>query len=320
MGGVADVLRRGFLTSTLAGALAACGGIGNVARVPQDIEGKWPPLGRFVTVDGARIHAWDQGQGQPVVLIHGASGNLRDWTFDIAPILARTHRVIAFDRPGLGYSERPAGQGGDPAVQARALAKATRELGAEKPIIVGHSLGAAVAMAWALAEPESILGIVSVSGAVMPWSTQPMLAEQIGLDQLLVGFYFDYLQASAPRGGIERFVSRVFRPQTVPDGYLDYVGGPLSLKASAIEANKQDIRALNTALRRQAPDYDRIAVPVEVISGTNDFIINPQRQPIPFADRLPNARLKLLNGVGHMAHHVAADELFKAITRLTATA
>lgn len=306
--------------STVAGSLAACGGLGGVARPLRPAEEGWPPIGRFVDVDGARIHAWDQGTGQPVVMIHGASGNLRDWTFDIAPALATRRRAIAFDRPGLGYSERPAGQGGDPATQARVLARATRALGAEKPILVGHSLGAAVAMAWALAEPDNIAGVVTVSGTVMPWSTAPMLAERIGLDELLIGFYFDYLKSTAARGGLERFVSRIFRPQPVPDGYLDYVGGPLSLTPSAVAANKQDVAALNTALRRQAPDYVRITAPVEIISGTEDFIVDPDRQPIPFASRLPDARLKLLEGVGHMAHHVAPDEVLAAVDRIAATA
>lgn len=314
------MIRRSFLTSSAACALAACSGVGGVAKLPEDIEGTWPAIGRFVTVKGARIHVWDQGQGRPVVLIHGASGNLRDWTFDIAPQLAKQYRVLAFDRPGLGYSERAEGDTGDPATQARTLAAATRALGVERPILIGHSLGAAVAMAWALNEPDNVAGVVSVSGAVMPWSTQPMLAEKIGLDQLLVGFYFDYLQASAARGGIERFVTRIFRPQQVPDGYAQYVGGPLSLSARALKANKQDIGGLNTALRRQAPDYDRLRMPVEVISGTADFIINPARQPIPFAERLPRSNLTLLNGVGHMAHHVAPETLAQALGRITATA
>ncbi|MFK7943335.1 MAG: alpha/beta fold hydrolase [Paracoccaceae bacterium] len=312
------MLRRGFLTSSLATTLAACGGVGGLAQLPSEVSETWPPLGQFVDVDGAKIHAWDQGRGHPVVMIHGASGNLRDWTFDLAPEIARKHRAIAFDRPGFGYSERLDHQTGDPAAQARTLASAARKLGAQKPILVGHSLGAAVAMAWALAEPDSIAGVVSISGAVMPWSSKPMLAEQIGLDDLLVGLYFDYLRSSAPRGGIERFVTRVFRPQPVPEGYLDYVGGPLSLKPSAMAANKQDVTVLNTALRRQAPDYGRIGVPVEVISGTNDFIIDTQRQPIPFAQRLPNSRLTLLDGVGHMAHHVAAEQVFAAIDRIAA--
>ncbi len=251
-----------------------------------------------------------------MILLHGASGNLRDWSFDLGPKIARRHRAVAFDRPGLGYSERPAERGGDPAVQARVLQSAARSMGLKRPILVGHSWGAALAMAWALSAPDEVAGIVTVSGAVMPWSDKPMLAEMIGLDQLLVGFYMNYLEASASRGGIERFVTRIFRPQTPPPGYLEHVGGPLALSPKALAANKEDITALNTTLRRQAPDYERVNVPVEVISGTADFIIKPTRQPIPFAERLPNAKLTLLKDVGHMAHHAGAAHVLAAIDRI----
>jgi len=295
--------------------MAGCGG-----RTP-DLSGvtqRWPPEGRFVEAEGYRIHAWDRGAGRPVIMLHGASGNLRDWTWDIAPELAKRYRAIAFDRPGLGYSERPKIGGGDPAVQARLLRTAAQRLGAERPILVGHSWGAALAMAWALQAPDQVAGVVTVSGAVMPWSDRPMLAELIGLDQLLIGFYFNYLQSSANDGGIERFVERIFRPQKPPPGYVEHVGGPLSLREEVLQANKDDIRTLNKALRRQAPRYGDLAVPVEVLSGTEDFIIDPQRQPIPFADVLPDAKLELLQGVGHMAHHVAPDRLYAAIDRIGA--
>jgi pimeloyl-ACP methyl ester carboxylesterase len=305
--------RRKFLLSSTAATLAGCGG---VTLDTSDSAQRWPPLGKFVDLNGLKIHAWDKGGGQPVILLHGASGNLRDWTFDLAPKLATQFRTIAFDRPGLGYSDRPAERGGDPAVQARVLQAASRAMGIQKPILVGHSLGAAIAMAWALSSPDDVAGVVTVSGAVMPWSEKPMLAEMVGLDELLIGFYMSYLESSAARGGIKRFVSRIFRPQTPPQGYLEHVGGPLALTPKALEANKDDIATLNTALRRQAPDYRRISVPVEVISGTADFIIAPERQPIPFAESLPVSKLTLLKDVGHMAHHAGSEVVRDAIARI----
>lgn len=147
-----------------------------------------------------------------------------------------------------------------------------------------------------------------------------MTAERLGLDEFLVGLYLGYMEASASSGGIERFVNRIFRPQKVPAGYTDYVGGPLSLRPSSIESTKQDIVALNRGLRRQAPAYPLVDVPVEVISGTEDFIVDPDRQPIPFSQRLPNAQLTLLEGVGHMAHHVAPEILLSSVDRLARTA
>ena len=308
--------RRSFLALGGAAAVAGCGG-----GAPLDLAGvaeRWPPEGRIIDAMGLGIHAWERGSGQPVILLHGASGNLRDWTFGLAPVIARHRRAIAFDRPGNGYSERPAERGGDPVVQARILRAAARRMGVERPILVGHSWGAALAMAWALAFPGEVAGVVTVSGAVMPWGDQPMLVELVGLDRLLIGFYFDYLQSSL--GGVEGFVQRIFRPQTPPPGYVDYVGGQLALRPQTVAANMEDIAALNSALRRLAPDYPSLDIPVEIISGTADFIIEPERQPIPFAASLRRPRLTLLDGVGHMAHHVAADEVLAALDRIAGRA
>ena len=307
--------RRGFMLTAGAGLLSGCaGGPGQIGNPTSE----WPPLGRFVDAQGLRVHAWEQGQGRPVIMIHGASGNLRDFTFDLAPKIAKSHRAIAFDRPGLGYSQRAPERGGEPAVQARILQAAAKSMGVERPILVGHSWGAALALAWALADPDGVAGVVTVSGAVMPWSTRPMLAELIGIDQLMVGYYWDYLQSTIADNGVERFVRRVFRPQDPPPGYIDYIGAQLSLQPDIISASKEDIGTLNTALRRQAPGYHSIKTPVEVISGTADFIIKPDRQPIPLVERLPDARLTLLEGVGHMAHHVHPEAVLAALDRLEA--
>lgn len=308
--------RRNVLLAGLASLVPGC------AAAPPDAfdtaTQEWPALGDMIPTAQGRIHAWDQGRGQPVIMIHGASGNLRDFTFDLAPRIAGSRRAIAMDRPGLGYSERLDGSG-DPAAQAHHLMAAAREMGAQRPILIGHSLGAAVAMAWALADPDGVAGVITVSGTVMPFSERPSLPELLGLDGLLIGAYFNYMQASAASDGIGRFVQRIFRPQDPPEGYVAHIGGPLALRPKALQANKQDVAALNTALRRQAPDYGRLTMPVEVISGTRDFIINPDRQPIPFAKRVPNANLTLLEGVGHMPHHVRPEEILAALDRLDPT-
>src|SRR6056297_93645 len=133
--------------------LAAC-----VGATPSEgeIERDNPPRGKFVQVEGLRVHYVAMGpeDGPGAVLIHGATGNLNDMTFDLAPRLAeRGMRVVAFDRPGLGYTERPETQGWKPAVQARILREAADRLGLTRPVVAGHSWGAAVALAWAASAP-----------------------------------------------------------------------------------------------------------------------------------------------------------------------
>src|SRR6266481_3294033 len=85
------------------------------------MQARFPPIGQFVEVEGIRLHYLEAGQGPPVVLIHGASGNLLDFKLSIFDALAEKHRVIAIDRPGLGYSERPDGPWCGPDCQARLI-------------------------------------------------------------------------------------------------------------------------------------------------------------------------------------------------------
>lgn len=309
--------RREFMAGACATALVS----GCAPPYATDAaERAFPPIGDFVEVEGLRIHAWQSGprSGTPVVLVHGASGNLRDWTFSIAPEIAQTHRVIAFDRPGFGYSDRPhTDDAADPSVQAAILRAASQKLGAERPVVVGHSWGGALAMAWAMDAPAETTGIASVSGVTMPYTGVARVFEALGMSGAVAWLYTEYMKSVAEDGGIERFIDRVFRPQQPPEGYLDYVGAPLALRKATLAANADDIAALNAALRRMAPGYGDLAMPVEVIQGQEDFI-DPERQSIALSKALPQARLTLLDDVGHMAHHAAPGTLIEAIARIEA--
>jgi len=311
--------RREFMAGACAASLtAACAS----PYVPADAERAFPPIGGFVEVEGLRIHAWQAGPetSTPVVLVHGASGNLRDWTFSIAPVIARTHRVIAFDRPGFGHSDRPRGAAAaDPAVQAAILRAAAGKLGAERPIVVGHSWGAALALAWALDARDDVAGVVAVSGVTMPYTGLARVFDAAGISDAVTWLYTEYMKSVADDGGIERFVTRIFRPQEPPDGYLRYVGAPLALREATLDANAADIAALNAALGRMMPRYPDLGLPVEVIHGEADFI-DPGHQSKALAEILPRARLTLLPEVGHMAHHAAPGVLTGAIARIATQA
>ena len=320
--------RRHFLRAAAAMTSLCAGGVGlsalsgcakpySAARAAQF----WPPIGEQVRVGGLGLHVWDRTArtsgrpGAPVVLIHGASGNLRDWTFSIAPELAAERRVIAIDRPGFGYSERPAAGAGDPRAQAALLRRAVAAMGVKRPIVAGHSLGGAVAMAWALDAPGEVAGVVVISGVASPYEGAAQLFGGLGVQELAMSLYAEYLKSTVEDGGVERFVRRVFKPQTPPPGYVDYVGGPLALRQSTLDANIEDIAGLNPALTAMAPAYPGLNVPVEILHGDQDFI-SVEKQARPLAAVLPNARLTVLKGVGHMAHHAAPDALASALRRI----
>ena len=74
-------------------------------------ERRHPPEGEFIEVDGARLHHSDRGTGRPVVLLHGNAVTGDDYnTSGVAERLVGTHRVVIFDRPGFGHSDRPRGR------------------------------------------------------------------------------------------------------------------------------------------------------------------------------------------------------------------
>ena len=314
-------MRRRHFIAGAAGAAATLGLAGCASNVkpfdPAEVRAAYPPIGRFTTAGNLRIHYWEKGEGQPVILVHGASGNLRDWTFDVAERLAADYRVIVFDRPGFGYSDRPAEQGWDPAVQARVLQAATVRLGAEMPVVVGHSWGGALAMAWALDHPGATKGVIPVSGVTMPYGSIAWAVNALGLSDILVDWYSDRLLARAREGKVEDFIARVFRPQPIPEGYIDYIGAPLALRERTLRANAEDLNNVNIALDRMAPRYAALDLPVEILHGEADFV-DWDDQAEPLSREIPHARLTLLPRVGHMAHHVAPLQLDAAIARIAA--
>lgn len=309
------MFRRTFLLG--AAALASCTGP-RMNAVPEPVaESAYPPIGRLVDVDGFKVHATDEGLGgPPVILLHGANVNLRDWTYTLTGQLAQRRRVIAMDRPGFEYSERDAGAW-TPARQARQMRHAARAMGVERPIIVGHSWGAIVALAWALDAPDEVSGVVSVSGATMPWGIGADILNALGVGRIGAEYYMANLSRKAEDGAIEKFVSRAFQPQTPPPGYLEYVGAPLSLRAGTMAANTEDLVQIQSALTQQAERYSGLRVPVEIVHGEIDWLLDVERHAIALANRLPNATLTVAPRVGHMAHHARPDLLEDSIGRLS---
>ena len=274
-------------------------------------EQAFPPAGEFVAVEGHQVHYIDQGSGPAVILIHGASGNLRDWTFSMVGRLAERYRVLAFDRAGHGYSDRPA-DGYDPAVQGRLIAKAARKLGVEQAILVGHSFGCAPALAIALDDPDLAAGLVDVAGASHPWDGSLSIRYPLSFNPLTSWA----LRTVASLISEEKLVDPVFEPQATPEGYIEHIGVKLALRPSTFRHNAEDVLRLNESLKRMSPRYPTLKLPVEILHGSLDDVVTESISPRGVERDVPHDRFTLLDGVGHMPHHVAEDEIVAAIDRL----
>jgi pimeloyl-ACP methyl ester carboxylesterase len=279
----------------------------------EQAEAAYPATGQFLTVSGARIHADVQGEGPDLVLIHGASGNTRDFTFDLVDRLKSDFRVITFDRPGMGWSDGLPGTDLSPLAQADALIAAANQLGAPHPIVLGHSYGGAVAMAWALrAQPKAL---VIVSGATMPFPGDLGLWYNVTSSTLGGATIVPLVTAFAPQSRIDSALDSIFTPQSAPKGYAGYVGAGLTLRRRALTVNGRQVNNLKPHLQLMAPNYPKLSLPVEIVHGTADTTVPIDIHAIPLSKRLPNAHLTTLAGIGHMPHHTNPDAIVAAIHR-----
>ena len=194
-------------------------------------EAAFPPEGQMLTVDGVQVHAVVMGEGPDIVLLHGASGNTRDFTFALAPQLAQHFRVIMFDRPGLGWTERTSSRFGgawntaaeSPAEQALLLQKAAKLLDVSNPVVVGQSYGASLAWAWGLHAPNETAALVSIAGVANPWPGKLSRMRRWNASAVGGALLVPLITAFAPKKAVVDTIESIFEPQNAPPGYLDYV-------------------------------------------------------------------------------------------------
>lgn len=289
---------------------------GRMAAPPTARSGDRGVESLELRVDRVRIHAAHRAgrrSDSAIVLIHGAGLDHRDWTFDFLHRMSRDWRVLAFDRPGFGASGRdrsPAA--GLPGEQARLLRMAAEAAGVRRVVLVGHSWGGAVAMAWALDAPTMVAGVVSLAGAVAPWSFQSTWRNTQRFQAAALTAFGGAGLGQAALDGL----NDSFAPNPIPPGYVAHMRTELSPFSGPTAAMMADIAAINAALAMMAPRYAGMERPVELVYGDSDRILSLAEQGEAAAKALPRARLTVLPGVGHMPHHVEPEICAAAIERI----
>ncbi len=301
--------------------VASCAGLAE--KREREARATYPPIGQLLDVNGTQVHAWTQGTGPDLILLHGASGNLRDFTFDLAGRLSERYRVIAFDRPGLGYTDRLPGYGGygstrgePPLEQAALLQAAAAQLGVERPIVLGHSFGGAVALAWGLSAQEETAALVLLAGVALPWPGDLGTFYDLTGTALGGATAVPLITALVPQRRIDKGLAQIFPPQSPPDGYGAYVGAGLTIQRSALRANGQQVLGLRPHIVEMSERYAaELTMPIEIIHGADDTTVPLSIHSGPFAERVSTANLTVLEGVGHMPHHADPDAALAAIDR-----
>jgi pimeloyl-ACP methyl ester carboxylesterase len=317
-------IRTSFMESLLLLAVAlavlwffASGGAAKAATM-------WPP-DKFVKLDGdfdgARLHYVDRGEARPgvstVVLVHGASGNLRDMEMSLVEPLSRETRVIAFDRPGHGWSDRTAHPAiADPAVQAKAIRNALKNLGIEKPVLLGHSWGGSVVTAYALQWPGEVSGLLPLSGALYPWPGGVAWYHSVVRTPVIGWLFTNFLVAPGGKLLLEKGVEGNFHPDKPPAGYAEKTALPMLFRPKEFRANSEDTAQLKGYLERRSARYGDIAVPTIVITGNADYTVSPKIHSYALHNAVEGSELIKLKGTGHMPHYAHTDVVVDALVRL----
>jgi len=306
-------------------ALAALAAVGlavfalfeNAKTYVRRAEARWPAQGRFVDADDAKLHVREAGpeNAQRVLLIHGASANLRELWGPIGDKLKDDHRVIAMDRPGYGYSARPAREAQKLSVQARLAA---RVLDGKPALVVAHSLGCAVALRLALDFPELVEGLVLISPASHPYPGDNAWWARLAAARLAgPAFCWTLIPLVGPAmstGG----VANNFYPAPTPANYYEDAGVGLFFRPRTFRASAQDVVATQAEFAAQAPFYPEILAHTIIITTDKDKVVSPQRHARGLARDLPAAELVIAPGAGHMPHRLRPDLVLAAIRRVQA--
>ncbi|MEM8770959.1 MAG: alpha/beta hydrolase [Pseudomonadota bacterium] len=284
-------------------------------------EKRAPKLGQTITVDGVDMHvltAGEKASGKPpVLLIHGASVNLRDMKIALGDALGEDRFVVMVDRPGRGYSERPP-NGYELQRQAALIKAAADAVGAERPIVVGQSFGGAVALNYALQFEDEMSGLVLLAPVSHEWPGGVAWYNSVS-ETPVIGFLFRrmVIPVYGAMAGRES-VNESFAPDEPPQNYYDRAGVPLLFRAADFKANAADIKHLKEQIRLQQEEYAKLQIPVKIMAGTDDKTVLPRIHAKALEEQIDQATLKMLPDTGHALHHAETAAILSVIDNLTA--
>ncbi|HVL76726.1 MAG TPA: alpha/beta hydrolase [Noviherbaspirillum sp.] len=285
-----------------------------VQRRSQDVERTHPPIGKFIEVDGVRLHYTERGDGQPLVMLHGVGAMMQDLIISgIVDMAASKYRVILFDRPGYGYSERPRTTIWTPHAQARLLHKALQQMGIAQPIVFAHSWAGMVATAMALDFPDDVKSLVLLSGYYYPTARLDipyMAAPSIPLVGDLMRYTISPLLGRAIWPAMKR---KLFAPAPVPRRFEQEFPTWMTLRPSQLRASAAEYALLIPAAYAMQARYHELLLPVVIMAGDGDRHVDTRLHSERLHHELPHSSFLVAHGAGHMVHHCAQDQVMAAI-------
>lgn len=276
-------------------------------------EGKdWPnrEASRFVSAAGLKWHVQTMGNGPVILLLHGTGASTHSFR-DLAAILCKAYTVVVPDLPGHGFTEQPEYARLSLPGMAEAVAALVEALQLKPAIVIGHSAGAAIAIQMCLDGRISPELIISINGALLPFNSVAgqffsPLAKVLVLNPLVPLF----LSARAARAGtVENLIKNT-------GSHLDAEG--IAFYRRLFESTGHVASALGMMAKWDLYGLERrlgeLKTPLVLVAGGADRAISPE-QAFTVRDRVANAEVKYLPGLGHLAHEERPEAIAELVVR-----
>ncbi len=275
-----------------------------------------PAVGKFVEVDGCSIHYLEKGEGRSILFVHGLGGWLQHLSFPLFGLIDG-YRLVAVDRPGSGRSTRPGDRPATIADQAAFLMHFAECMGMERPLVVGHSLGGAIALRMALDFPGKIAGLALISSltryeAEVPPSMKPLLIPNALVRRLIA----ETISAPAAIKATAEVLDVVFGPQAPPPDYGTAGAALAALRPSHFYAASTDTVAIGDTMQEQEKRYGSLDLPVGMLYGSADRVIDGERQSAGLVGRLSRLDIEIVEGVGHMPQFAEPQRVAAFVKRM----
>jgi pimeloyl-ACP methyl ester carboxylesterase len=242
---------------------------------------------------------------------------MHNFTHSLLDRLKRDHRVVILDRPGSGYSKRAPGASAALSAQARTIARFAQELGLTRPLVVGHSLGGAIALSLALDHPGAVGGLALIAPVTHPQPRVPAPFQRLAVPSPVVRALIAWtLAVPTSIANRNRVLDVLFGLEPVPADFAIRGGALLALRPASFIGASSDLVAAATDLAAMPARYGELAMPVGILYGTADKILDPRVHGEAFAAKLPGVDFELIDDGSHMILISSADRAAAFIARM----
>lgn len=289
--------------------LSLCAGLFRTFVLKRRAEAIVPRAGELQTVEGGEIHFVELGNPnkQTLLMIHGLSGQLQHFTYELADRLAQDHHVLVIDRPGCGYSTRDDASQAELPEQARMIGEFLDAKGIQHAVLAGHSLGGAVALALALARPKLVIGLALLCPFTHPVQRPPAIFRPLAIRSPIARKLLGYtIAVPIANFTAAKTIEMAFAPEPAPTDFIDRAGGALGLRPKGFISASEDMEGANASIGAQSKRYGKLDVPGAILFGAEDTILQPTQHGAPM--KKYGLRCEFLAERGHMLPITAPDE------------